>query len=81
VASPDRVGRFGITWIFAKEFLKERKEKDSEGNSDPDDNAVLHVLSSTGVKDTLIDGYGACSGHWGLAMARELQNHPVIASR
>lgn len=52
-----------------------------EGNSGPDDNTVLYAISSaTGVKGTVVDGYGAHSGNLSFEMAKKLQNHPVIAS-
>ena len=52
-----------------------------EGNSDPDDNAVLYAISSsTGVKGTLVDGYGAYSGNLSFEMAKKLQNHTAIAN-
>lgn len=52
-----------------------------EGNSNPDDSAVLYAISSsTGVKGTLIDGYGVYSESLNFEMARKLQNHPAIAN-
>jgi hypothetical protein len=50
-----------------------------EGDSNPDDNAVVYAISSTtGVKGTLVDGYGAYSENLSFDMAKKLQNHPVI---
>jgi hypothetical protein len=52
-----------------------------EANSNPDDNAALYAItSSTGVKGTLVDGYGAYSEHLNFDMAKKLQNHPALAS-
>lgn len=51
-----------------------------EGDSTPDDSAVLYAISSsTGVKGTLVDGYGAYSENLSFEMAKKLQNHPVLA--
>lgn len=45
-----------------------------EGDSSPDDNAVLYAISSsTGVKGTLIDGYGAYSDNMSFEMAKKLK--------
>lgn len=53
-----------------------------EGDSNPDDSAVLYAISSsTGVKGILIDGYGAYSEHLSFDMAKKLQNHPALAGR
>lgn len=50
-----------------------------EGNISPDDSAVVYAISSsTGVKGTLVDGYGSHSGSLSFEMARKLQNHPVL---
>src|SRR5690349_21072870 len=50
-----------------------------EGDSNPDDSAVLYAISSTnGVKGTLVDGYGAYSGNLSFEMAKKLQNHPLL---
>ena len=47
-----------------------------EGSSNPDDNAVLYAFSSsTGVKGTLVDGYGAYSENLSFEMAKKLQSH------
>lgn len=52
-----------------------------EGNSNPDDNTVLYAISSsTGVKGTLVDGYGVYSESLSFEMARKLQDHPATAS-
>jgi hypothetical protein len=51
-----------------------------EGDSSPDDNAVLYAISSsTGVKGTLVDGYGAYSENLSFEMAKKLQDHPALA--
>lgn len=47
-----------------------------EGNSNPDDNSILYVISSsTGIKGTLVDSYGAYSDSLNFEMAKKLQNH------
>lgn len=47
-----------------------------EGNSNPDDAAVVYAISSsTGVKGTLVDGYGAYSENLSFDMAKKLQSH------
>jgi hypothetical protein len=52
-----------------------------EGDSSPDDSAVIYAISSsTGVKGTLIDGYGAYSGNLSFDMARKLHNHPSMVN-
>ena len=49
-----------------------------EGNSDPDDNAVVYALTSpTGVKGTIVDGYGVSSDNISFEMAKKLGNHPA----
>jgi len=53
-----------------------------EGNSNPDDNAVLYAISSsTGVKGTLVDGYGAYSGNLSFEMAKKLQAHHAMTDQ
>ena len=48
-----------------------------EENSNPDDNSVLYAISSsTGVKGTLVDGYGAYNDNLNFEMAKKLQSHP-----
>jgi len=50
-----------------------------EESSDPGDNVVLFAISSsTGLKGTLVDGYGAYSGKLSFEMAKKLQNHTVM---
>ena len=50
-----------------------------EGDSNPDDNAVVYALTSpTGVKGTIVDGYGASSDNISFDMAKKLQNHPAV---
>ena len=52
-----------------------------EGNSNPDDASVLYAISSsTGVKGTLVDGYGTYSENLSFDMAKKLQNHAVSLS-
>ena|ERR1700754_3118816 len=49
-----------------------------EGDSNPDDSAVVYAISSsTGVKGVLVDGYGAYSGNLSFEMARKLQTHQM----
>jgi len=53
-----------------------------EGDSNPDDNSVVYALTSpTGVKGTIVDGYGASSDNISVEMAKKLQNHPAIADK
>ena len=48
-----------------------------EGDSNPDDNAVLYAISSsTGVKGTLVDGYGPYSDNLSFDMAQKLKDEP-----
>jgi hypothetical protein len=50
-----------------------------EGDSDPDDSAVIYALTSpTGVKGTIVDGYGACLKNLSFEIAQKLQNHHTI---
>ncbi len=52
-----------------------------EGDSNPDDSAALYAISSsTGVKGTLVDGYGAYSGNLSFEMVKKLQNHAAMSS-
>lgn len=45
-----------------------------EGNSNPDDNAVLFALTSpTGVKGTIVDGYGSSNDKLSFEIARKLK--------
>src|SRR5215831_4715766 len=49
-----------------------------EGNSNPDDNAIVYALTSpTGVKGTIVDGYGADSDNISFEMAKKPQYHPA----
>ncbi len=51
-----------------------------EGDSNPDDSAVLYAISSsTGIKGTLIDAYGAYSKSLSFEMAKKLQQQPTAA--
>lgn len=46
-----------------------------EGDSNPDDNAVVYALTSpTGVKGTIVDGYGASAANISFEMAKKLNN-------
>jgi len=47
-----------------------------EEDSNPEDSAVLYAISSsTGVKGTLVDGYGAYAETMNLEMAQKLSTH------
>jgi len=49
-----------------------------EEDSNPEDNAVLYAISSsTGVKGTLVDGYGAYAEHMNFEMAKKLSAHGI----
>jgi hypothetical protein len=51
-----------------------------EDGSTPDDNAVLYAISSTtGLKGTLVDAYGAYAENMSFEMAKKLQGHPATA--
>ena len=53
-----------------------------EGDSNPDDNAVVYALTSpTGVRGTIVDGYSASSHNVSFDVAKKLQNHPSTAVR
>jgi hypothetical protein len=53
-----------------------------EGDSNPDDSAVVYAISSsTGVKGILIDGYGAYSENLSFEMATKLKNHPAMINK
>jgi hypothetical protein len=50
-----------------------------DGNSNPDDSAVVYALTSpTGVKGTVVDGYGVSPENISFEMAKKLQNHPGV---
>ena len=50
-----------------------------QGDSNPDDNAIIYAISSsTGVKGIIIDGYGASSEHISFEIAKKLRNHQVM---
>jgi hypothetical protein len=52
-----------------------------EGDSSPDDNSVVYALTSpTGIKGTIVDGYGTSSDNISFNMAKKLQNHPAFPS-
>jgi hypothetical protein len=47
-----------------------------EGDSSPDDNAIVYAISSnTGVKGTLVDGYGTYSENLNFDMAQKLRGY------
>jgi hypothetical protein len=49
-----------------------------EEDADPDNNAVIYAISSsTGVKGTIVDGYGAASDNISFEMAKKLHYHPA----
>jgi hypothetical protein len=48
-----------------------------EGDSNPDDSAVVYAISSSaGLKGTIVDGYGASSDNISFEMAKKLQKDP-----
>jgi hypothetical protein len=50
-----------------------------EGDSSADDSAVLYAITSTsGLKGTLVDGYGIYNDNLSFEMARKLQMHPLL---
>lgn len=52
-----------------------------EGDSNPDDSAVIYALTSpTGVKGIIVDGYGASSENISFELAKKLQNHLAMAT-
>ena len=53
-----------------------------EEDSYPDHNAVVYAISSsTGIKGTIVDGFGASSGNTSFEMAKKLQYHLVIPEK
>jgi hypothetical protein len=51
-----------------------------EEDLNPDDNAVVYAISSsTGVKGTIVDGFGASAGNISFDIAKKLQYHLVVA--
>ena len=53
-----------------------------EGDSNPDDNTILYAISSTtGVKGTLVDSFGAYAENLSFEMAKKLQAHHAMADR
>ena len=53
-----------------------------EADADPDSNAVVYAISSSGgLKVTIVDGLGASAGHFSFDMAKKLQCHLVAAIR
>ncbi|HET6993938.1 MAG TPA: phosphoribosylpyrophosphate synthetase [Chitinophagaceae bacterium] len=53
-----------------------------EGESNPDDSAVVYAMTSpTGVKGTIVDGYGASASNISFEFARKLQNHPATVTK
>jgi hypothetical protein len=52
-----------------------------EGDSNPDDSAVVYAISSTtGVKGTLVDAYGAYSISLSFEMIKKLHQHQVTTN-
>ena len=50
-----------------------------EEDSNPDNNAVIYAISSsTGVKGTIVDGYGAASDNISVEMAKKLHYHSAM---
>ena len=50
-----------------------------EGDSNPDDNAVLYAITShTGVKGTLVDGYGVYAENLSFEMGQKLNDRNTI---
>jgi len=50
-----------------------------ERSSNPGDNSILYAISSsTGVKGTLVDSYGAYTGNLSFQMAKKLQQQQTI---
>ncbi|MRG43788.1 phosphoribosylpyrophosphate synthetase [Chitinophaga sp. SYP-B3965] len=48
-----------------------------EGDSNPEDSAVLYAISSSsGVKGTVVDSYGMYAENMNLDMAQKISNHP-----
>src|SRR5688500_1858141 len=49
-----------------------------EADSNPDDNSVVYALTSdTGVKGTIVNGFGTSAENIIFDMARKLQNRPL----
>lgn len=49
-----------------------------EGDSNPDDSSVLYAISSsTGIKGTLVDAYGAYADTMSFELSKRLNDHPV----
>lgn len=50
-----------------------------EEDSNPDDNAVLYAISSaTGVRGTIVDGYGPTAEHLSFEMVQKLSHYHMI---
>lgn len=48
-----------------------------EGDSNPEDSAVLYAISSSsGVKGTVVDSYGVYAENMNFDMTQKLSNHP-----
>ena len=48
-----------------------------QDDSNPDDDAVVYALTSTtGVKGTIVDGFGPSAGNISFDLAKRLNNHP-----
>ncbi|NML21301.1 phosphoribosylpyrophosphate synthetase [Pseudoflavitalea sp. G-6-1-2] len=49
-----------------------------EGDSSADDSSVVYALTSTtGVRGTIVDGFGASAGNIDFDMARKLHGHSI----
>lgn len=60
-------------WIAPEEFNVDEFYRFEE-NSDPGDSSVLYLISSyTGIKGTLVDGYGVSAENMTFEMAQKLQ--------
>lgn len=67
--------RFGVEEFDVDKVLR------FEGMSNPDDNAIVYAITtSSGIKGTLVDGYGISSGQVSKEMLKKLNlkdNRPV----
>jgi hypothetical protein len=51
-----------------------------EGDSNPSDSSIVYAISSsTGLKGTLVDAYGAYADSLNFEMAKKLSQHPVAS--
>lgn len=50
-----------------------------EGESNPDDSAVVYAISSSaGIKGTLVDAYGPYASNLSFEMSQKLLQHPAM---